>query len=685
MKMKSLQRMSLLLVAGFLCMYSESGASPAVTWVFGDSGLQSYILDSFEPASSNLGLLGSENPVLTLEAGRRYRVTVTNFSTHPIEVIAKGATPEEDIVLLSMTTTGSFEADPGVAWEDAGNGTVAFTMTGGLYNAMYSSNNAPGYRCGTHVSTMRGDFLVRHVELAGDLDNNEKVDFSDALVALQNSAGLRDMRELLAQVHQNGTQPKEVGVLASPSSCKFCHSNFDGSRTTAPDGIKEGPYDTWRGTMMANSARDPIFWALLAVENKLFAGKGVAIGDYCLRCHVPKGWLEGRSEPADGSAFVADDLEGVQCDFCHRMVDPVSSEGRGLVEPDVDLHRNAQFVITPNAISRRGPYDDVTAVIPNHAAQKSEFHLNSEFCATCHEITNPFYGNMVVVEKTYTEWKNSAFAAEGKECQDCHMPLVSGYAAQSWAGGKIRINSIALHEFIGGNAWAPLAVAEFDDTFSVDDAMVIRARAIQKLQSAAQLDVVVNGTQLQVKVTNLTGHKLPTGYTEGRRMWLNVKFFDENDALLTESGAYEESTGILTMDEAIKIYEAKPGLLGTPGFPDGPSFHFALNNHIFKDNRIPPRGFTNAAFEDNGAHIVGAVYADGQNWDQTLYSIPAGASRVEVNLNYQSTSKEFVEFLRDENIDNEFDVNGAGQMIYSIWENTGRAAPVVMESLSTGL
>ena len=40
-----------------------------------------------------------------------------------------------------------------------------------------------------------------------------------------------------------------------------------------------------------------------------------------------------------------------------------------------------------------------------------------------------------------------------------------------------------------------------------------------------------------------------------------------------------------------------------------------LNNVVVKDNRIPPRGFTNAAFEAFDGAPVGATYADGQYWD----------------------------------------------------------------------
>jgi len=49
---------------------------------------------------------------------------------------------------------------------------------------------------------------------------------------------------------------------------------------------------------------------------------------------------------------------------------------------------------------------------------------------------------------------------------------------------------------------------------------------------------------------------------------------------------------------------------------------------------------------------VGHHYDDGQYWDDTFYTLPAGATRAEVRLFYQSTSKEFVEFLRDENTTN---------------------------------
>jgi hypothetical protein len=98
-----------------------------------------------------------------------------------------------------------------------------------------------------------------------------------------------------------------------------------------------------------------------------------------------------------------------------------------------------------------------------------------------------------------------------------------------------------------------------------------------------------------------------------------------------------------------------------------------LNNRIFEDNRIPPRGFTNAAFASFGGAPVGHTYADGQYWDDAFYTLPTGASRAEVRLYFQSTSKEFIEFLRDENR-----TDSKGQELYNLWSTNGMCPPTLV-------
>jgi hypothetical protein len=170
-------------------------------------------------------------------------------------------------------------------------------------------------------------------------------------------------------------------------------------------------------------------------------------------------------------------------------------------------------------------------------------------------------------------------------------------------------------------------------------------------------------------------------------MFLHVVARDEGGAVVYESGAYNPSNGVLSHDEDAVIYEIKLGIstrLGPAlGVTPGESFHFTLNDTVMKDNRIPPAGFTNAAFETFGGAPVdpyGPVprYPDGQNWDVASYSLPAEARYVSAELYYQSTSKEYVEFLQSEN-----NTNSAGDDMYNLWNNNGKCPPVLMNADST--
>ncbi len=161
---KFLVPQALLCIALF---FSSSGfvaaSSHDVSWTFGSFGTQSYRLDGFEPGDADLGAsIGDTDPTLTLHLGWRYQVTVTDFISHPFEVLAKGGSAGLDTVLLSMAPAlaAPFEGDPGVGWMDDGVGTVAFTLTLDLYDAMATATQSPGYRCRLHLTTIRGDFVV---------------------------------------------------------------------------------------------------------------------------------------------------------------------------------------------------------------------------------------------------------------------------------------------------------------------------------------------------------------------------------------------------------------------------------------------------------------------------------------------------------------------------------------------
>ncbi|UCD18069.1 MAG: hypothetical protein JSV44_03940, partial [Candidatus Zixiibacteriota bacterium] len=106
-----------------------------------------------------------------------------------------------------------------------------------------------------------------------------------------------------------GSQPGQSGNLEHPDKCDNCHGGYDPTVE---------PAYNWRGSMMSQAARDPLFYACLAISNQ----DAPESGDLCIRCHSPSGWLEGRSIPTDGSALNNNDREGVQCDFCHKLINP---------------------------------------------------------------------------------------------------------------------------------------------------------------------------------------------------------------------------------------------------------------------------------------------------------------------------------------------------------------------------
>ena len=490
---------------------------------------------------------------------------------------------------------------------------------------------------------------------------------------------------------------------------------------------------------MSQAGRDPLMWAALAIANNDAPGAG----EYCLRCHTPKGWLEGRSHPADGSALQPADLgAGVTCEVCHRLIDPVPSqtdEARtidagvraALTSTVPSSHVGSAMMIVDPEDNRRGPFS-LGPSFAYHTAYRTDFLsqsrdtvTESRLCGTCHNVDNPalswdeargqFWpnendlaapsfeeGQLFPIETTFDEWLNSQYAATGVyapqfagdkpdgvvgSCQDCHMRRTTGKAADDAFNPFERdcrtTGCLPEHELVGGNTWVPSILQDtrwrlHSPTSETEDlnATIIRARQMLARAASLSVDLTASGPNkvATIRVTNETGHKLPTGYPEGRRMWINLRAYGQNGDLIYESGTYDTGTGVLTEDSDIKIYEVKQGI--TPELaavldqPAGESFHFVLNNTVIKDNRVPPRGYTQAAFDRPGLRPVGAVYADGQYWDEMTYALPPETERVVATLYYQTSSKEYIDFLR---------ANGGvdGDTLGDLWEGS-KSPPEVM-------
>lgn len=205
-------------------------------------------------------------------------------------------------------------------------------------------------------------------------------------------------------------------------------------------------------------------------------------------------------------------------------------------------------------------------------------------------------------------------------------------------------------------------------------------RAMQQLQLAASIDgLAYNATTgaLDFRVQNHTGHKLLSGFPEGRRAFVNIQVY-AGGALIREVNPYDvpaatlrgidypyfdPMTGLPTpappgpgeqyIDEL--VYEMHPvsSLTGE----DKHSFHFVLADGRGKDNRIPPKGFRIAQAVQRlsepvwlGGSAPGyfntAEYDGG--YDDVSVLVAPGGDFVKVSLYYQTTSREYIEFLRNE-------------------------------------
>ena len=559
--------------------------------------------------------------------------------------------------------------------------------------------------------------------VARDAIGNLSADSSNAVFTIvQTPGGIAPTT--LRDFIQPGTQPHGGGTFSASTDCAECHGGYASSVE---------PMHNWQGSMMAQAMRDPLFMACLAIAEQ----DAPSSGDLCLRCHTAFGWMAGRSQPTGGAQIAGDDRDGVACDLCHRIVDPIYDAG---VDPVEDLgvlalltpshtptnYAGGQYVVDPDP-RKRGPFTDATAL---HPVLASAFHRTSNFCGTCHDVSNPVFDrvsgadyapgpldtpptsmdsqDIMPLERTFSEYVNSAYPAgvyapefagnkaDGivSTCQDCHMRDVSGKGCNDPAA--VVRPDLPLHDMTGGNAWlGPIIASLYPSETDAAALAAGSARAVETLRKAATMDLTYasegDSFRAIVTVTNRTGHKLPTGYPEGRRMWLQITARDVSGSIVYQSGGYDDATGILAPTPEPVVYETKlgvsPALATALSTTSGVTFHFTLNDTIYKDNRIPPLGFTNAAFAAFGGQPAddhwpgpGPRYPDGQHWDVATFPLPEAALTVTAKLLYQTTSKEYVEFLNSEN-----GTNTAGLEMYDIWLNNGRCPPVVMDADSVKL
>ncbi len=396
-----------------------------------------------------------------------------------------------------------------------------------------------------------------------------------------------------------------------PETCRNCHAEI---------------YTMWKGSMHSRAFTDPIWRA----STKFFVKEAVTPGEIlemkaCVKCHTPLGFRSYTINNSDQDYNAVSGLpaEGIFCNWCHNINKVKHIRDAGY---EVDPGGGEEF---PSIML--GPFTDSYSNV--HPTEYSELHTRSEFCGLCHNVTHA--ANGLPIENTYTEWKNSPYNTGNAEtsvhCQDCHMRQQPGIPATGSTDrpdnpgraseyGPVR-DHIWTHYFVGGNAIVPKLTGS-----SVNADM-----AVERLQHAADLEIITTQSnrdsrvsRLDIKVINSgAGHYLPTGLTEVRQMWLDVKVTDDRGQVLLHSG-FLDKDGAIDRD-AVLYYT----LLGDKH--GNPVLNVAKAERVLFDYRIPPKGYVLETYS---------------------FYVPADAAyplHVEASLNYRSTSPSLAKQLLGEN------------------------------------
>lgn len=376
----------------------------------------------------------------------------------------------------------------------------------------------------------------------------------------------------------------EAGAFENPSNCAGCHRDI---------------FDAWSQSMH-RFAWDNEFYQPDYLQASRETDGFTDI--FCGECHTPTGVRTEQLPPPDGSLMDDTSMQGVSCDYCHTVEEVVETV-------------NVRTVSDPGEV-KRGPRGDGYASY--HEVQYSEIHTSSDFCGACHNVVHPTSGAAVI--DTYDDWLQGPYAEQGIRCQDCHMtpgPGVEKNPGKSSPMGSER-EHVATHSFSGGSVF-------FHDRAGDDKAAEL---AKQMLTAAAELETEVTrsdtGIDLLTRIKNVgAGHKIPTGVTYIRKMWLEVTAVNAAGDVLYQSGHTVEGNHV---DPDAVLYQ----LLFKDAEGELTSKSWKAED-IGYDRRIPAKGY-----------------------DKQEFHIPAapddGEIQVSVRFLYRSMSQEFADKLGIEDI-----------------------------------
>lgn len=289
-------------------------------------------------------------------------------------------------------------------------------------------------------------------------------------------------------------EPPEARLLYpyEPSGmCRGCHGEI---------------YEQYSDSMHARSFSNQLFTTLYfkeivprALQEPTFKADARA----CLRCHAPVVYMNYTglvTTPHQVRKYES----GVSCDFCHTLSGSA---------------QNGDYLQNPSG-KKQGPL----RTSHTHHAEYSGYLQVGDYCGNCHNATSH---NGLEVKSTYNEWRESSYGKRGFACQECHMNkngfLKDGVAEfDSGVAAHLNIGQIAIgqkshdklhnHSFPGAH-----------NSSQLENALQIEVRAGNRPADSnghVPFVILVNNER--------SGHKMPSGSSDLRFMWLTVTATADN-------------------------------------------------------------------------------------------------------------------------------------------------------------
>ncbi len=367
---------------------------------------------------------------------------------------------------------------------------------------------------------------------------------------------------------------KTGAVFTPPETCAGCH----------PD-----KYEEWTASMHALAFQDPVYQGEL---NGAIEAVGHDIARLCEGCHTPAAVVLGEIKGAGLSGLSPLARAGVSCDVCHSI------SGHTHWQTPYHQPENGSFILSPGkdtpdgtVLTKHGPFKPGGGCgMGFHECVESPLHLQSELCASCHQVFN--FKTHTPLEATYMEWKNGPYAANNIHCQDCHMVEIDVFKRS--ADTFVRPKRNEYHHYFNGANFLLYYLAELAAKKDGDEKLAANAHkkyemAVARLQAAADLEVspVYRDNRLaeiKVRVRNIrAGHNLPTSLTNIRQMWLELTARDQAGKVIMTTGAVGANG---KLPEDVRLFNSEGQDAG---------FHFSIDpwkvQSFSRHDTIPPRGY----------------------------------------------------------------------------------------------